>query len=258
MSDLVELLERIERHSIRGDAFAVIRVLGLPAGAASLFCVRGREIVPSISDSRIAERIIETAASVLNRGAGADISETVDEHGRPLRLVVEGVSPRRELLVFGAGHVGQAVALMGSLVGYQVTVIDDRGEFASRERLPDARIGLVVSDFADATSRLPITSSTAIVIVTRGHQYDELCLKGVVKSQAFYVGMIGSRRRVLSVFKKLSAEGFSDSDLRNVRAPIGLAIGARSPQEIAVAILAEIIQQANGSQMDRKGEGNGI
>jgi xanthine dehydrogenase accessory factor len=109
-----------------------------------------------------------------------------------------------------------------------------------------------------ASGKLTISSSTAVVIVTRGHQYDELCLKSVIRSSAAYIGMIGSRKRVLSVFKKLANEGVSERDLENVHAPIGLRIGARSPQEIAVSILAEIIDQVNNPDHQDKGERNGI
>ena len=139
-----------------------------------------------------------------------------------------------------------------------MTVVDDREEFASRNRLPDPRIGLLVSDYASATQKLTISSSTVVVIVTRGHQYDELCLKNVIRSKASYIGMIGSRRRVLSVFKKLADEGFPEEDLQRVHAPIGLRIGARSPQEIAVSILAEIIDHVNNPDRGHKGERNGI
>ena len=147
---------------------------------------------------------------------------------------------------------------MGVLIGYDVIVVDDREEFASRKRLPDPRIGLLVSDYASAAGKLSISASTAVVIVTRGHQYDEVCLKSVIGSNAGYLGMIGSRRRVLSVFKKLESEGISERELQRVHAPIGLKIGARSPQEIAVAILAEIIDHVNNPVREQKGERDGL
>jgi xanthine dehydrogenase accessory factor len=196
--------------------------------------------------------------SLIDKGTIADLVEVVDEKGSAVTLAVEIIRPKLELLVFGAGHVGQAVALIGVLTGYHVTVVDDREEFASRKRLPDTRIDLLVNDYASATEKLRISSSTAVVIVTRGHQYDELCLKNVIRSSATYVGMIGSRRRVLSVFKKLASEGVSEAELQRVHAPIGLRIAARSPQEIAVSILAEIIDHVNNPEREHKGESNGI
>jgi xanthine dehydrogenase accessory factor len=117
---------------------------------------------------------------------------------------------------------------------------------------------MLVSDYESAAGKLTISSGSIVVIVTRGHQHDEACLKSVVRSNATYIGMIGSRRRVLSVFKKLANEGFSERDLQRVHAPIGLRIGARTPQEIAVSILAEIIDHVNNPERDHKGGPNGI
>jgi xanthine/CO dehydrogenase XdhC/CoxF family maturation factor len=159
------------------------------------------------------------------------------------RIVAERVAGKRNLFVLGAGHVGQAVALMGALLGYNVHVVDDRPEFAARKRFPDLRVNLVVKSFDEAIDFLDIDEKSAVVIVTRGHQFDELCLRALLGEKAGYVGMIGSKRRVLSIFKKLELEGLKREDMEKVHAPIGLAIGAVSPQEIAVAILAEIISE---------------
>lgn len=168
--------------------------------------------------------------------------------GGTLKLAIEAMRPRTSLLVFGAGHVGQAVALIAGLLGYPVTVIDDRPEFLSRERFPNPRIELVASAFEEAPRALKIAANTAIVIVTRGHQYDEVCLRHVVGSPAGYIGMIGSKRRVIAVYERLTRSGIPRESLDRVRAPIGLRVGARSPQEIAVAILAEIIETMNLGQ----------
>jgi xanthine dehydrogenase accessory factor len=216
--------------------------------------VHGDELVPSPQDPVLREQINSAIDRLTRRGGLADLFDSVDEQGSPLQVAIEIVRPKLQLLIFGAGHVGQAVALIGALIGYDVTVVDDREEFASRKRLPDPRIGLVVSDYASAAGKLNISASTAVVIVTRGHQYDEVCLKSVLDSNAVYLGMIGSRRRVLSVFKKLESEGVSERELQRVHAPIGLKIGARSPQEIAVAILAEIIDHVNNPVREQKGE----
>lgn len=165
--------------------------------------------------------------------------------GRELKLAIEKMRSRISLFVFGAGHVGQAVALIGGLLGYQVTVIDDRPEFLTRERFPNPRIDLATVSFEEAPSKIRITANSAVVIVTRGHQYDEECLMHVVDSPAQYIGMIGSRRRVIAVYDRLARRGVRRESLDRVHAPIGLKIGARSPQEIAVAILAEIVQTMN-------------
>jgi len=247
-------LNTIEEAAARGESITVVRLLSSAPGGNRLMVVHGGELVPSLEDPALREQINSAIDRLTRRGGVAELFDSVDEQGSPVQVAIEIVRPKLQLLIFGAGHVGQAVALIGALIGYDVTVVDDREEFVSRKRLPDSRIGLVVSDYASAAGKLSISSSTAVVIVTRGHQYDEVCLKSVLGSNAVYLGMIGSRRRVLSVFKKLESEGVSERELQRVHAPIGLKIGARSPQEIAVAILAEIIDHVNNPVREQKGE----
>jgi xanthine/CO dehydrogenase XdhC/CoxF family maturation factor len=186
-----------------------------------------------------------------NSGESCSMKNFSDQEGNVYKLIIERISGKPGIFIFGAGHVGQALALMSTLLGYEVTVVDDRMEFASRTRLPDPRIKLVVDDFDKAIKNLNIGARSAAVIVTRGHQFDEICLENLLRLQISYLGMIGSKRRVLSIFKRLSQQGFADSDLGRVRAPIGLPIGARSPQEIAIAILAEIIAEANRANLNK-------
>ncbi len=170
----------------------------------------------------------------------------IDEGELAYRVVTEILEPSPSLYVFGAGHVGQAVALIGALAGYIVTVVDDRKEFLTPERFPNPHIVLVNEDYDRVSCRVEITRNSAVVIVTRGHQYDETCLRQVLAVNTRYVGMIGSRRRVIAIFQRLVKEGISEELLGKVHAPIGLEIGAVSPQEIAIAIMAEIIDVMNG------------
>ena len=251
-------LKKIGEAAARGESIAVVRLLSPRADDDKLMVVQDGELVPGPGNQRLEKQILGAVERLASKGGVADLIEASDEQGSPLRIAIEIVRPKLQLVIFGAGHVGQAVALMGALIGYDVTVVDDREEFASRKRLPDPRIGLLVSDYASAPGKLSISASTAVVIVTRGHQYDEVCLKSVLGSNAVYLGMIGSRRRVLSVFKKLESEGISERELQRVHAPIGLKIGARSPQEIAVAILAEIIDHVNNPVREQKGERDGL
>lgn len=254
MSQPNNLLEIVENHTTRGEPISVARVLYPEPGKTALVTVSGDEISPPIADSKLTTSILEAVGSLSTKGGVADLIDAVDEEGSEVRVAVEIIKPKLQLVVFGAGHVGQAVAMIGALVGYHVTAVDDREEFASRKRLPYPAIELLVSDYAAATEKLTISPGTAVVIVTRGHQYDELCLKNVINSNAGYIGMIGSRRRVLSVFKKLAGEGVAEDAFKRVHAPIGLRIGARSPQEIAVSILAEIIDHVNNPEHKHGGE----
>ncbi|HJQ69343.1 MAG TPA: XdhC family protein [Blastocatellia bacterium] len=169
-----------------------------------------------------------------------------------LQITAELLGPAPHLFVFGAGHVGQAVAMIGALVGYDVVVVDDRAEFLNRDRFPNETIRLFKGNYDGIVSRLEIPANSAIVIVTRGHQFDEVCLEHALQTSARYVGMIGSKRRVLSIFSRLVAAGITRESLSRVHAPIGVKIGAISPQEIAVSIMAEIISIMNESMLDKR------
>jgi xanthine/CO dehydrogenase XdhC/CoxF family maturation factor len=171
----------------------------------------------------------------------------LDQDELAYRIIVEVLEPPTALYIFGAGHVGQAVAMVGAMVGYKVVVIDDRKEFLTAERFPDISIDLLEENYERLDHRVKIPKNSAVVIVTRGHQYDEICLKQILNLNTRYVGMIGSRRRVTTIFRRLIKEGFDKRLLEKVHAPIGLKIGAVSPQEIAVAIMAEIISVASRS-----------
>jgi Xanthine and CO dehydrogenases maturation factor, XdhC/CoxF family len=128
------------------------------------------------------------------------------------------------------------------MVGLEVTLIDDRQEFLVKGGLPDCDMRLLSVNFSDIENAIMLDRKSAVVIVTRGHQFDELILRQVANHEAGYVGMIGSKRRVAGVFRRLRQDGVSESFLSSVKAPIGLNIGAKSPQEIAVAVHAEIIK----------------
>ena len=239
-----EALDLIEQQSRDCDQFVVVRIID--GASAEIFVAdRNGQLQPSPQDKVLANEISEKVRSLVAARGTATIWTTTRPDERSIRVIVEVIKPKSALVVFGAGHVGQALALMGAIAGFEVTVIDDRREFACRERLPDQRINIVVSDFETAASKLMVSAATAIAIVTRGHQYDELCLRSVLDLPAAYVGMIGSKRRVISVFERLVEAGASREALNRVHAPIGLRIGAKSPQEIAVAILAEIISHNN-------------
>jgi len=170
-----------------------------------------------------------------------------------VKVVVERLSERRRLYVFGAGHVGRSVALMGEMLGLDVFLLDDRREFLEAEDIVNSRVKTRFVEFEQLGGDLCSGHNAAVVIVTRGHQSDEVILRQVSQYEVGYVGMIGSRRRVAGVFKRLREEGISDLFLSSVKAPIGLDIGAKSPQEIAVAVHAEIIKCFSGNDLARAG-----
>ena len=160
-------------------------------------------------------------------------------------IYLEVVEHRPVFLVVGGGHVGRSVAHLAKFLGYYVAVIDDREDFADPEKLPDAD-EVICEDFVTAIDRFPIASNTAVVLVTRGHKQDELSLRRCLGRGAAYLGMIGSKRRTGAVLQHLTDEGFDAAELAKIRTPIGLDIGAESPEEIAVSILAEVMMLKHG------------
>jgi len=147
--------------------------------------------------------------------------------------------------IFGAGHVGLCVAHLAAYVDFKVVVIDDRAELASPERVPEADRIVVLDSFSNAMADLGVNEDSYIVIVTRGHAHDKSVLSQALKTNAGYIGMIGSRRKTNLILEALLAEGYDRTDLQRVHAPIGLPIGGETPEEIAVSIIAEMLQARN-------------
>jgi xanthine dehydrogenase accessory factor len=148
---------------------------------------------------------------------------------------------RSRLYIFGAGHVSQYISRIADLVGFDVTIIDDRADFANQDRFPEAR-STVVRGFDTIIDYLSFTGSEYVVIVTRGHKHDALVLEQTIRQPTRYLGMIGSRRKIHLVFDHVRAKGVPDSLIERVFAPIGVDIKAETPEEIAVSIMAEIIK----------------
>jgi xanthine dehydrogenase accessory factor len=161
-------------------------------------------------------------------------------------LYLEPVHPPAHLVIAGAGHIGRALAHIGRLLDFEVTVIDDRSEFANSERIPDAD-RLIVDDIGKALSGIEMTSDTYIVIVTRGHKADADALKACIQTDIPYIGMIGSKRKIELMRKKfLERKWATAEEFDRVHAPIGIEIGSQTVQEIAVSIAAQLIKVLRG------------
>lgn len=174
-------------------------------------------------------------------GKGRNVAEVTAVRDGGVLVVTEPVLPRERLIVLGGGHVALPVCAMGAECGFSVCVVDDRSEFANTERFPAAE-EVICDSFANGIQRLGITPFDYVVIITRGHRYDSDCLRAIIPGvMPAYLGMIGSRRRVRAQMELLKAEGLDPDRLDKVCTPIGLNIGAVTPGEIAVSILAEVV-----------------
>ncbi|MCH8201156.1 MAG: XdhC family protein [Chloroflexi bacterium] len=176
--------------------------------------------------------------------------------GEAFQVMVEVHEQSCALVIAGGGHVGKALSEIASLCGFRVTVIDDRPEYADPERFPEAE-RVIRGRFDEVLADYPLDSTTYVVAVTRGHKHDEASLRGVIGRGAAYVGMIGSRRRAKAVLKHLVEDGADPEEVAKVHTPIGLDIGAESPAEIAVSVMAEIILLRRGGHGRPLSEGRG-
>jgi len=160
-------------------------------------------------------------------------------------ILFERLQPEPRLVICGAGHVGAALARLASLTGFRATLIDDRADFVVRDRFPDDHIELIAAENWNSAVRQAIGNGrgVSVAIVTRGHNEDEECLRAVITTDADYVGLIGSKRRTNIVLARLREAGADLEKLRKVHAPVGLDIGAVTPEEVALAILAEMVAE---------------
>ena len=258
-------------HSAAGDVFAAIlerRRMGLPCVLATVVRTTGSTprknaarmlvdasgIVGTIGGGRIENEVVEACRALLAEGHGAK-GKLVSFHlthelgmccGGEMEVFVEPIVPEAALIVFGAGHVSRALVPLAKSVGFSPIVIDEPTEggeeYATHERFPDAARLADSFDARDWTD-LPLDENAYVVVVTRDHAVDQRLMESLIDKKLAYLGLIGSRRKIAVFRQRLEHKGFDVTDFeRRVHAPIGLAIGAETPEEIAVAIVAELIQ----------------
>ncbi len=211
----------------------------IQVGAKTIFA-NNQEQIGSLGDPELEADIEEQLTEVL-----AENSPGVFRwKDGAASVFLDPMQPRPTLLIAGAGHVGQALCHLGSWLDFDLVIVDDRVDFASEERLPEAK-EIIVGDIAEELRKYPIDHLTYVVIVTRGHQHDEEALHSVVESNARYIGLIGSRRKIKLIFDDLLEFGISEENLARVYAPVGLDINSKTVPEIAVSIAAQLIQMRN-------------
>ena len=230
-----------------GDAVGLATVVNVPSdgsgdlGAELLLRLDG-SVVGTLGDRYSDDKAVEAARRVAEIGNTESFNtETGAE------VFVEGFTTPPTLVMVGGGHVGKATADLAQSLGYQVYVVDDRPEFSNRERFPDAEQTLVTpyDKWADHVS---LNLNTFIVVATRGHRFDDMALESALGTNARYIGLLGSRRKTIMIYRRLIEQGTPVERLRQVHAPIGLDIGGLTPEELAVSIMSEIIMVRRGGK----------
>jgi xanthine dehydrogenase accessory factor len=169
-----------------------------------------------------------------------DAEESALLCGGVMEVYVEPILPDPTLFIFGAGHVGQAVASIARTLGFKIAVVDDRIKYANSERFPQAD-DFYVNSWEEVFASLPVNDSSYLLIATRGHKYDLSCLRYAIQTPARYIGLLGSRRKTKLLYEALEREGIDPACFQRVFAPVGLEIGSETPEEIAVSIAAELV-----------------
>ena len=232
----------------RGAVGVVVTVLRGPATGAKLLIDEDNDVIGSLGNSEL-DALVKTAAEEFLKAHHETRMISVSDFAphfplaSELLLLFERLQPAPRLVVCGAGHVGAALAKLATFLGYQTTLIDDRAEFLERSRFPEEQIELVVTDDWETAVRDAIGNGrgVSVAVVTRGHNEDERCMQAVVPANPDYAGLIGSKRRTSIVIERLREKGATAEQLKKIHAPIGLDIGAISPEEVALAIIAEIV-----------------
>ena len=153
---------------------------------------------------------------------------------------IEAYTTPPTLVLVGGGHVSKAIAPIAKSVGFRIFVFDDREQFANPERFPEADITMV-GDYRDGFDKMPLNANSFVVVASRGHQFDDAAVSGALRTPASYVGLLGSKRKTILIFEELIRNGYDPDELRRINAPIGLDIGGRTPEEIALSVMSEIV-----------------
>jgi xanthine dehydrogenase accessory factor len=248
--DLFEEIVRMRRAGQRGALATIVHTNGsIPSYESSRMLVReDGSSAGTVGGGCVEADVWAAAKEVMQKEAPRKLvfhlnnEATYDNGlicGGTVEIFVEPILPQPIVYLFGAGHVSTAVAKAAQSAGFGVVVIDDREAFANSQRFPIAQE--IYTSFDDAFAKLKPNSSSYLIIVTRGHKEDMRVLAWAVRTQARYIGMIGSKRKVLSVYRALEKEGYRMDEFQRVFAPMGLDIGALSPEEIALSIVAELV-----------------
>jgi xanthine dehydrogenase accessory factor len=249
----------IQASLVRGEKVALATVVktsgAAPCAPGARLLVRSSGAISgTLGGAETDGRVTRDALAAIESGQSGmhtyhldpDGGDSVGSCGATLEVFIEPLRPEQRLLVAGSGHVGQALARLAAPLGWRVALLDDRSEFAQDANLP-AGVELAVGEMPDLMLQRQPNAATWIVIATRGHRTDEEVLRAALASPTAYVGMIGSTSKVRNIFTRLLLSGIAPDDLARVHSPIGLDLGAETPDEIALSIAAEMLAVRRGA-----------
>ena len=249
--DIYEEIVKLQRGGHRGAVATIVNVRGsIPSFKSAKMLVReDGTIAGTIGGGCVEGEVWQAAREVMASEKPRTLTFDLNQDpkydtglvcGGTLEIFIEPVLPTPLLYIFGAGHVGYELSKAAIRAGFDVIITDDRDTYANKERYPEAS-QVIAEDFDQAMARLVPNEASYIVIVTRGHRDDMRVLRWAVQTKAKYIGMVGSKRKAITVFRELVKEGLKPESFERVHSPVGLDIGAITPEEIAVSITAELI-----------------
>lgn len=250
----MELFSKAAELAERNIPFAVATIVSssgsTPRGKAKMLVLSDGTCFGTVGGGAVESKVVAEArrAIELDRQILLDYSlgDVQMECGGAMKVLVEVFGAKPRLLVAGAGHVGLAIARVASRLGFRIAVVDDRPDYATPERLPMAAELYVDADLGAALAAAPVDATTCVVVATSAHTSDQRAVSRFVGTGCRYLGVLGSRRKVASMFERLRSEGVAEEDLAAIRAPIGLDLGAETPEEIALSVVAEIMAAIAG------------
>ena len=261
---MLEIYQELVNITSKGEQAVLATVISSRGSAprkagAKMLIKRDGTFIGTVGGGGVEQQVRQKAIEVMNSGEPQimhfDLSGSGEKAamicGGQMDVFLEPILSPETLYLFGAGHISQSTAAIGKMLGFRVVIIDPRPEYNNIDRFPDADL-LIVEEYDSAFPKLDVDENSYIVIYTTGHVLDEQCLQFAAGTKAKYIGMIGSKKKVKEVKERLLQKGVLQPQLDRVYAPVGLEIGAETPQEIAISILAEIIRVKKRLEPRRK------
>ena len=229
------LFEELSTVVETGENGALISVISPKKSPEKIF-LKSADQINATSNINFSPKIVESIKRVVDK---EQLAKKTLEDG--VEIFVEAISEQPMVFIFGAGHLSYYISRYAKSLNFRVAVCDDRAEFANKQRFPEAD-NIIIDDFENVFEELNIGKNSYIVIVTKGHKCDEIVLENALKTNAKYIGMIGSKRKTSTILKKLNEKGIPRETLKRVYSPIGISIGAVAPEEIALSIVCELVK----------------